>query len=73
MDIINLAISLIAMIATVISTVIAVKAKNEVKRVASTINIGENNNGENSNSVINNAENSGVVSQTVSGGVKIGK
>jgi hypothetical protein len=72
MDIIMFIISLVSMIATVISCTVAVKAKNEVKRLSLKIQAGEvigsKVNGD--ISLNNNGNNSGVMAGVVTGGDK---
>ena len=73
MDLVMMIISLISMIATVISCIIAVKARNEVKRISLAIKADEFVNSKvNINGDVrlnNNGENSGVMAGVVTGGI----
>jgi len=74
MDITMMIISLVSMIATVISCVVAVKAKNEVRRISLKVNTGQvdeskvNNKG--NIEIGNTGQNAGVMAGITTGGIK---
>lgn len=73
MDIIMLIISLIAMIATVVSCFVTIKAKNEVKGIVNGINLYKKDDSSAKNNggvrIKNSGTNSGVIGGVVSGGI----
>ncbi|MFD2671190.1 hypothetical protein [Marinicrinis sediminis] len=74
MDITMMIISLISMIATVISCVVAVKAKNEVKRISLMVNTGQVHESKVDNKgdieISNTGQNTGVMAGITTGGIK---
>jgi hypothetical protein len=76
MDIIMMIIGLISMVATVISCIIAVRAKNESKRILSniqsvTLNTGQQEvENEGDFEIENSGHNDGVMAGIVTGGIK---
>lgn len=73
MDIIMLIISLIAMVATVVSCFITIKAKNEVKEIVNSINLYKKDDSSAQSKggvkIKNSGTNSGVIGGVVSGGI----